>query len=98
MIGYAVCGTPEEDFVNVVRRHGVKWSHLPESNWWPFDYESNALPTELRWLTALNGLKQIEVRYQFFIRLSRKLSYAGWTVPTIKVVIQPEKVGSAHPT
>ena len=73
VIGYAVCGTPEEDSVNVVRRHGVKWSHLPESNWWPFDYESNALPTELRWLTALNGLKQIEVRYQFFIRLSRKL-------------------------
>ena len=25
------------------------WSHLPESNWRPIDYESIALPTELRW-------------------------------------------------
>ena len=27
------------------------WSHPPESNWRPTDYESVALPTELGWLT-----------------------------------------------
>ncbi len=26
------------------------WSHPPESNWRPTDYESVALPTELGWL------------------------------------------------
>jgi hypothetical protein len=32
------------------------WSHLPESNWRPIDYESIALPTELRWPVVLSSL------------------------------------------
>ncbi len=28
----------------------IRWSHPSDSNRRPFDYESNALPTELGWL------------------------------------------------
>ncbi len=51
MIGYGFLwshfGLKMRVFENVKAENAVIESRCPESNWGPFDYESNALPTEL---------------------------------------------------
>jgi hypothetical protein len=39
-----------------IKSFNIMWSHLPESNRRPTDYESVALPTELRWLEKRNKI------------------------------------------
>ena len=63
------------DFGKLFYLSNLKWSRPSESNRRPFDYESNALPTELGWLIGIGSkpgfqdlrredeLQNIRVRY-----------------------------------
>ena len=41
----------------------IYWSHPSDLNRRPFDYESNALPTELGWLEMCSAVRCSEVSY-----------------------------------
>jgi hypothetical protein len=60
----------------------MKLSHLRDSNPRPADYESAALPTELKWLllyTKVMGFPKLVILFPFF-RLRVGLAVVQWSV------------------